>query len=115
MYENNKDAIIEVIINNGITKDGMFMWMKPEDSLCNQHQFEWFYNVTNALIQKLLVNKYGRVINMVSVSGLKGTPGQKSKLFRCKRSGYRAKSFGAGSCKTEHYCKRSGSGIYKAI
>ncbi len=77
-HENNKDAIIEVIVNNaGITKDGLFMWMKPED----WHQvintsLNGFYNVTNHLMQKMLVNKYGRIINMVSVSGLKGTPGQ---------------------------------------
>ncbi len=77
-HEANKDAIIEVIINNaGITKDGMFMWMKGEDwhSVINT-SLTGFYNVTSALIQKLLVNKYGRIINMVSVSGLKGTPGQ---------------------------------------
>jgi 3-oxoacyl-[acyl-carrier protein] reductase len=35
-----------------------------------------FYNVTNFFIQKLLRNKYGRIINMVSVSGVKGTAGQ---------------------------------------
>ena len=35
-----------------------------------------FFNVTNHLIKQLLVNKYGRIINMVSVSGVKGTPGQ---------------------------------------
>ena len=77
-HDNHKDAIIEVIVNNaGITKDGLFMWMKPED----WHQvidtsLNGFYNVTNHLMQKMLVNKYGRIINMVSVSGLKGTPGQ---------------------------------------
>src|SRR5690554_67611 len=77
-HESNKDAIIEVIVNNaGITKDGLFMWMNSEDwnSVINT-SLHGFYNVTNALIQKLLVNKYGRVINMVSVSGMKGTPGQ---------------------------------------
>lgn len=77
-HETHNDAIIEVIINNaGITKDGMFMWMKPDDwhSVINT-SLNGFYNVTNALIQRLLVNKYGRIINMVSVSGLKGTPGQ---------------------------------------
>jgi 3-oxoacyl-[acyl-carrier protein] reductase len=76
--ENHKDAIIEVIVNNaGITKDGLFMWMKTEDwsSVINT-SLNGFFNVTNHLIQKLLVNRYGRVINMVSVSGLKGTPGQ---------------------------------------
>lgn len=77
-HEANKDAIIEVIINNaGITKDGLFMWMKPEDwNAVINTSLNGFYHVTNALIQKLLVNKYGRIINMVSVSGLKGTPGQ---------------------------------------
>jgi len=77
-HEDNKEAIIEVIVNNaGITKDGMFMWMKPEDwnSVINT-SLNGFFNVTNHLIQKLLVHKYGRIINMVSVSGLKGTPGQ---------------------------------------
>lgn len=77
-HEGHKNAIIEVIVNNaGITKDGLFMWMKPEDwsSVINT-SLNGFFNVTNYLIQKLLVNRYGRVINMVSVSGLKGTPGQ---------------------------------------
>ncbi|MBM1105534.1 3-oxoacyl-ACP reductase FabG [Aurantibacter crassamenti] len=74
----NENAIIEVIVNNaGITKDGLFMWMPKEDwSKVIDTSLNGFFNVTNALIQKLLVNKYGRIINMVSVSGLKGTPGQ---------------------------------------
>lgn len=76
--ENHKDAIIEVIVNNaGITKDGLFVWMKNEDwaNVINT-SLNGFFNVTNHLIQQLLVHKYGRIINMVSVSGLKGTPGQ---------------------------------------
>lgn len=77
-HKKNENAIIEVLINNaGITKDGLFMWMKPEDWYnVIDTSLNGFYNVTNALIQKMLVNKYGRIINMVSVSGLKGTPGQ---------------------------------------
>ncbi len=74
----NPNAVIEVIVNNaGITKDGLFMWMKPEDwhSVINT-SLNGFYNVTQPLMQPLLINKYGRIINMVSVSGLKGTPGQ---------------------------------------
>lgn len=76
--EQHKEAIIEVVINNaGITKDGLFMWMKEEDwNSVIQTSLNGFFNVTNHLIQSLLVNKYGRIINMVSVSGLKGTPGQ---------------------------------------
>jgi len=77
-HTNNKDAIIEVIVNNaGITKDGLFMWMPKEDwdSVINT-SLNGFFNVTNYLMQKLLRNRYGRIVNMVSVSGVKGTPGQ---------------------------------------
>lgn len=76
--EDNPDAIVEVIVNNaGITKDGLFMWMPQSDwnDVINT-SLNGFFNVTNFFIQKLLRNKYGRIINMVSVSGVKGTPGQ---------------------------------------
>ncbi|AUP79604.1 3-oxoacyl-ACP reductase FabG [Flavivirga eckloniae] len=77
-HENNKDAAIEVIVNNaGITKDGLFMWMTSEDwNNVIDTSLNGFFNVTNHLIQKLLVQKYGRIINIVSLSGLKGTAGQ---------------------------------------
>ncbi|WP_335965151.1 3-oxoacyl-ACP reductase FabG [Galbibacter sp. PAP.153] len=76
--EKNKEGIIEVIINNaGITKDGLFMWMQPDDwKNVIDTSLQGFFNVTNHLIQKLLVHRYGRIVNIVSVSGLKGTPGQ---------------------------------------
>ncbi|MGJ8744067.1 3-oxoacyl-ACP reductase FabG [Polaribacter sp.] len=77
-HETHKDTIIETIVNNaGITKDGLFMWMSNDDwsSVINT-SLQGFFNVTNYLIQKLLVNRYGRIINMVSLSGLKGTAGQ---------------------------------------
>ncbi|HLV38262.1 3-oxoacyl-ACP reductase FabG [Xanthomarina sp.] len=76
--DNNKDAIIEVIVNNaGITKDGLFMWMPPSDwhDVINT-SLNGFFNVTNHLIQKMLRNRYGRIINVASVSGVKGTAGQ---------------------------------------
>lgn len=74
----NPEATIEVIVNNaGITRDGLFMWMKPEDwHDVLDISLNGFYNVTNHLIQKMLTNRYGRIINIVSVSGVKGTPGQ---------------------------------------
>lgn len=76
--EKNSDAVVEVIVNNaGITRDGLFMWMQKEDwnNVINT-SLDGFFNVTNFFIQKLLRNKYGRIINMVSVSGVKGTAGQ---------------------------------------
>lgn len=74
----NPDAIVEVIVNNaGITRDGLFMWMTPNDwnDVINT-SLNGFYNVTNFFIQKFLRNKYGRIVNITSVSGVKGTPGQ---------------------------------------
>lgn len=76
--ENNPNAVVEVIVNNaGITRDGLFMWMPSEDwhDVINT-SLNGFFNVTNNLIQRLLRNKYGRIINLVSVSGVKGTAGQ---------------------------------------
>jgi len=76
--ENNPEAVVEVIVNNaGITKDGLFMWMTHADwSDVINTSLNGFFNVTNFFIQKMLRNKYGRIVNMVSVSGVKGTPGQ---------------------------------------
>ena len=76
--DDNPEAVVEAIVNNaGITKDGLFMWMSPEDwtSVINT-SLNGFFNVTNFFIQRMLRNKYGRIINMVSVSGVKGTAGQ---------------------------------------
>jgi 3-oxoacyl-[acyl-carrier protein] reductase len=76
--EQNPKAIVEVIVNNaGITKDGLFMWMSQEDwSNVINTSLNGFFNVTNFFMQKMLRNKYGRIVNMVSLSGVKGTAGQ---------------------------------------
>lgn len=76
--ETNPEAVVEVIVNNaGITRDGLFMWMQPNDwKTVIDTSLNGFYNVTNFFIQEMLRSKYGRIINMVSVSGVKGTPGQ---------------------------------------
>ncbi len=75
---NNPKAVIEVIVNNaGITKDGLFMWMPKQDwDDVVGTSLNGFFNVTNHLMQKMLRNRYGRIVNMVSVSGVKGTAGQ---------------------------------------
>jgi len=77
-FADHKEAVIEVLVNNaGINKDGLFMWMPAEDwhKVINT-SVHGFFNVTNYLMQPMLTNRYGRIINMVSVSGVKGTPGQ---------------------------------------
>lgn len=76
--QNNPAAVVEVIVNNaGITRDGLFMWMKAADwTDVMQTSVQGFFHVTQYFIQKMLRNRYGRIINIVSVSGLKGTAGQ---------------------------------------
>jgi len=75
---NNPGTYIKVLVNNsGIRKDGLLMWMKDEEwsDVLNTNLNSFFY-VTRHLIKNMLVNKSGRIINMVSLSGLKGLPGQ---------------------------------------
>ena len=76
--ENNKGTVIEVLVNNaGINKDGLFMWMKDEDwNSVMDTNLNGFFNVTKPLLQPMLLNRFGRIINVVSLSGLKGTAGQ---------------------------------------
>lgn len=76
--EAHPDAVIEVLVNNaGVTKDNLFVWMKPEEwNNVLDTSLNGFFNVTKALIQDMIVRRSGRIINMASVSGVKGTPGQ---------------------------------------
>lgn len=69
---------IEVLINNaGIRKDNLMIWMPKEDwnDVLNIG-LDGFFNVTQGLLQNMLVKKYGRIINVVSLSGIKGMKGQ---------------------------------------
>ena len=76
--EKNTDKYIEVLVNNaGIKKDQLLMWMSNEEwnSVLGVN-LGGFFNVTRLIIKGMLVKKYGRVVNVVSLSGLKGLPGK---------------------------------------
>ena len=76
--ENNKDNNIEVLVNNaGIKEDGLMMWMKDEqwENVLGTSLNGFFY-VTRLVLNSMLMKRYGRIINMVSLSGLKGLAGQ---------------------------------------
>lgn len=69
---------IEVLVNNaGIKHDVLLMWMKDENwNDVMGASLNGFFYVTRFLINNMLVKKYGRIVNVVSLSGLKGLPGQ---------------------------------------
>lgn len=76
--EQNPDNNIEVLVNNaGITRDNLFPWVseKDWDDVLNT-SVKGMYNVTQAVIQPMLRKRSGRIINIASLSGLKGVPGQ---------------------------------------
>ena len=76
--EAHPDEYVEVLVNNaGIRRDNLLIWMKREDwrKVLDTNLNGW-YNVTHVLLQPMLRKKYGRIINMASLSGLKGLPGQ---------------------------------------
>lgn len=76
--EAHKEDIIEVLVNNaGIRQDTLLMSMTDEqwDSVLDT-SLRGMYNVTKVVLNPMLMNRYGRIINMVSLSGLKGMPGQ---------------------------------------
>ena len=76
--ETNTEKYIEVLINNaGVKDDGLMMWMTDQqwDGVINTSLSGFFY-VTRLVLNGMLVKKYGRIVNVVSLSGLKGLPGQ---------------------------------------
>lgn len=76
--EKNKDKTIEVLVNNaGIRKDNLMMWMSNDEwHKVMDIAVDGFFYVTRLIVKDMLVKKYGRIVNVVSLSGLKGLPGQ---------------------------------------
>ena len=76
--QRHPEEYIEVIVNNaGIRRDNV-MALMPED---DWHRvvditLSGFFNVTQPLLPAMQLHRFGRIVNMASVSGLKGLPGQ---------------------------------------
>ncbi len=74
----NEGSHIEVLVNNaGIRKDNLMLWMDPAEwSDVIDTNLNGFFNITRILVKDMMVKRYGRIINIVSLSGIKGLPGQ---------------------------------------
>ena len=69
---------IDVLVNNaGITKDALFFFMEDEDwQSVIDTSVNGTYYVTKAIMRNMIKNKSGAVVNVASVSGIVGNPGQ---------------------------------------
>ncbi len=76
--EANSDKKIDALVNNaGIRKDALMVFMKDEEwSDVLNISLNGFFHVTRTVLKGMLVNRSGRIVNVVSLSGLKGMPGQ---------------------------------------
>jgi 3-oxoacyl-[acyl-carrier protein] reductase len=74
----NGEKYIEVLVNNaGINDDSLMYYMKDEqwEHIIKTNLDSFFY-VTRLVLNNMLLKRYGRIINIVSLSGQKGLPGQ---------------------------------------
>jgi 3-oxoacyl-[acyl-carrier protein] reductase len=72
------DIYIHTLVNNaGIRKDNLLVFM--EDSQWHDvlnTNLNSFFTITRALVKNMIYKKAGRIISIVSLSGIKGLPGQ---------------------------------------
>ncbi len=76
--EKHPEENIAVLVNNaGIRNDELMVFMGVEQwkQVIDTNLNSFFY-VTTQVLQDMLVNKFGRIISIVSISGQKGQPGQ---------------------------------------
>lgn len=73
-----KEGPIDILVNcAGVTRDKLLMQMKEDDwdSVLDVN-LKSVYNVTKGILRPMLKQRFGRIINISSVIGLKGNAGQ---------------------------------------
>ncbi|MBQ6084597.1 MAG: 3-oxoacyl-ACP reductase FabG [Bacteroidales bacterium] len=72
------DDYISVLVNNaGIRKDNLMIFMQDEEwNKVLDTTLNGFFYITRRLLKDMMMHRKGRVINMASLSGIKGLPGQ---------------------------------------
>ena len=76
--EMHPDDYISVLVNNaGIRQDNLMIFMQEEQwSQVLDTTLNGFFYITRRLLKDMMTHRNGRIINMASLSGLKGLPGQ---------------------------------------
>lgn len=76
--ETHPNDRITVLVNNaGIREDNLLIFMQTEQwhKVINT-TLDGFFYVTRRVLKSMLTKRFGRIINIASLSGLKGLPGQ---------------------------------------
>lgn len=76
--EQHPDDYISILVNNaGIRQDNLLIFMQNEQwhEVIDTSLNALFY-ITRRLLKNMLIHHHGRIINMASLSGVKGMPGQ---------------------------------------
>ncbi len=75
---NHPDDYISVLVNNaGIRQDNLMIFMQEEQwNRVLDTTLNGFFYITRRLLKDMMTHRNGRIINMASLSGLKGLPGQ---------------------------------------
>ncbi len=76
--QHHPDDYIDVLVNNaGIRRDNLMVFMQNDEweSVVNT-SLNGFFHLTRRLLKDMITHRHGRVINISSVSGLKGMAGQ---------------------------------------
>ena len=73
-----KERPIDILVNNaGITEDDLFIRMKPEAwTNVLRTNLDSAFHITQEMVKKMIRARWGRVINISSIVGLMGNPGQ---------------------------------------
>lgn len=69
---------IDILVNNaGITEDDLFLRLKPEAwTNVLRTNLDSAFNITQEVVKKMIRARWGRIINISSIVGLMGNPGQ---------------------------------------
>jgi len=69
---------VDILVNNaGITEDDLFLRMKPEQwTSVIRTNLDSAFHITQEVVKKMIRARWGRIINISSVVGLMGNPGQ---------------------------------------
>lgn len=96
------DDYISVLVNNaGIRQDNILVFMTDEQwhSVLNT-TLDGFFYLTRRVVKGMMTHRNGRIVNISSVSGLKGMPGQ------CNYSAAKAGIIGASKALAQEVAKR---------